>query len=556
MFDEPQVMDAVKDGLIVEYPAAKSPNFKELMPQFQDKWGPKTTLQVIGIGYNPKKIKTPPKSWDALWDPQYKGRVGLTALNSQLGVAFLAEINRIKGGTEEDFEPAFKALRELLPNVGAIAPDLGAFATLWQQEQIDIAPYNFNFVQTLKAKDVPVEFAIPQTGACGFQTSLHLVANATDPDLAVKYIDLHIDPKIQTEALKSPYDAIPTNAKVPFSGPLAATVAKSHEELAKMKGFDWTKINPQRGALIDRFNREIKDDLAVIPGRPDGLARNEPLGVPVKSDESPLVLPLAAMFVACFVAPLCVLIALSLSKDANIASFTAANYAKFFGDSFNYAILFETLLLGVKATLVCLIFGYPIAWICARCGARLQSIIVFLVILPILTSVVVRTFGWIVILGRQGIINQVWTSFGFEPLRLLYTEIGVVMVLAQVQMPLMVLPILTVLSRMDPNLADASRVLGAGEWRTLFRVTFPLSLPGVIAGCILVYTACITAFVTQSLIGGARLIYMPLDIYQQAVGANNWPFAAAISIIFMVAVLIIVGVLNAVGRRSETYGRA
>lgn len=272
--------------------------------------------------------------------------------------------------------------------------------------------------------------------------------------------------------------------------------------------------------------------------------------------ESPLVIPLAALFVAFFVAPLCVLIALSLSKDASIASFTAANYAKFFGDRFNYTILFETLLLGVKATLVCLIFGYPIAWICARSPARLQSIIVFLVILPILTSVVVRTFAWIVILGRQGIINQVWTAFGFEPLKLLYSEFGVVMVLAQVQMPLMVLPILTVLSKMDPNLGDASRVLGAGEWRTLFRVTFPLSLPGVIAGCILTYTACITAFVTQTLIGGARLIYMPLNIYQQAVGANNWPFAAALSVIFMVSVLIIVGLLNAIGRRSETYGRA
>ena len=106
------------------------------------------------------------------------------------------------------------------------------------------------------------------------------------------------------------------------------------------------------------------------------------------------------------------------------------------------------------------------------------------------------------------------------------TEIGVVMVLAQVQMPLMVLPILTVLSKMDPNLADASRVLGAGEWRTFWKVTLPLSLPGIIAGCILTYSASITAFVTQSLIGGARLIYMPLHIYQQAVGANNWPFAA------------------------------
>jgi putative spermidine/putrescine transport system permease protein len=273
--------------------------------------------------------------------------------------------------------------------------------------------------------------------------------------------------------------------------------------------------------------------------------------------DSALALPLAAVFVAFFVAPLCVLILLSLHGEAAMRTWTAANYVKFFTDAFNYSILWQTLLLGLKATLVCLVFGYPIAWICARSGARLQSIIVFLVIMPILTSVVVRTFAWIVILGRQGIINQVWLGLGAsEPLRLLYTEVGVIMVLAQVQMPLMVLPILTVMSKIDPNLADASRVLGAGEWRTLWRVTIPLSLPGVVAGCILTYTACITAFVTQTLIGGARLIYMPLHIYQQAVGANNWPFAAAISVIFMVAVLVIVGILGAIGRRSETFARA
>ncbi|MBV8393726.1 MAG: ABC transporter permease, partial [Alphaproteobacteria bacterium] len=258
-----------------------------------------------------------------------------------------------------------------------------------------------------------------------------------------------------------------------------------------------------------------------------------------------------------FVAPLVILVLLSLHGEAAMRTWTLANYAKFLTDPFNYSILFETLLLGVKATLVCLAFGYPIAWICSRSGARLQSVIVFLVILPILTSVVVRTFAWIVILGRQGIINQIWLGLGAsEPLKLLYTETGVVMVLAQVQMPLMVLPILTVMMKIDPNLGDASRVLGAGEWKTLWRITIPLSLPGVIAGCILTYTACITAFVTQTLIGGARLIYMPLHIYQQAVGANNWPFAAAISVVFMIAVLIVVGILGALGRRSETYARS
>src|SRR5215470_10555029 len=251
--------------------------------------------------------------------------------------------------------------------------------------------------------------------------------------------------------------------------------------------------------------------------------------IAMTSSPTSLLLPLAALFVAFFVAPLIVLLALSLNADTATATWTAANYVKFFTDRFNYSILWDTLFLGVNATLVCLVFGYPIAWICARASAR-----------------------------RQGVLNQVALSLGLaqEPLRLLYTEPGVVMVLAQVQMPLMVLPILTVLSKLDPNLADASHVLGAGEWRTLWRVTLPLSLPGVIAGCILTYSACVTAFVTQTLIGGARLIYMPLNIYQQAIGANNWPFAAAISVIFMLAVLAAVALLAMIGRKSETYGSA
>lgn len=244
----------------------------------------------------------------------------------------------------------------------------------------------------------------------------------------------------------------------------------------------------------------------------------------MRRDGLPLALPLAALFAVAFVAPLCVLIAMSLSSDAGFASFTAQNYVKFFTDRFNYSILVDTLLLGVKATALCLLFGFPIAWVASRSSPRVQSILLFIVVLPIMTSVVVRTFAWIVILGRQGLLNQIVTGLGLsqEPLRLLYSEAGVVLVLAQVQMPLMVLPILTVISRIDPNLSDASRALGSSEWRTLFKVTLPLSMPGIIAGCILTYAACVTAFVTQTLIGGARLVYMPLHIYQQAVRANNW----------------------------------
>src|SRR5947209_234139 len=197
----------------------------------------------------------------------------------------------------------------------------------------------------------------------------------------------------------------------------------------------------------------------------------------MQSADLKLVLPLAALFAAFFVAPLCVLIALSLSTDAEMHAFTAASYVKFFTDAFNYAILWSTLVLGVKATLLCLLFGYPIAWVCARASARWQTVLLFLVILPIMTSVVVRTFSWIVILGRQGVLNQIAMGLGLttEPLRLLFTELGVVIVLAQVQMPLMVLPILTVMSMTDTNIDHTSRAQAAHDCHSHLQSSFHLS---------------------------------------------------------------------------------
>jgi len=263
-----------------------------------------------------------------------------------------------------------------------------------------------------------------------------------------------------------------------------------------------------------------------------------------------LLAPLGAFFVLFFAAPLLVLLLVSLSDGLALNSFTVTHYAKFLGDNFNLGILIDTLLLSAKATAVCLLFGLPLAWVCVHASPRLRSLLLFLVILPILTSVVVRTFAWIVILGQQGILNKAFLAIGLidSPLRLLFSELGVVMVLAQVQMPLMVLPLITTLQRIDPNLAEASRALGAGHWRTFRRVILPLWLPGLVAGCILVFAACTTAFVTQTLIGGARLLYMPLYIYQQAAGANNWPFAAAMSVLLMISVLLVVYLLNLFGR--------
>jgi len=162
----------------------------------------------------------------------------------------------------------------------------------------------------------------------------------------------------------------------------------------------------------------------------------------------------------------------------------------------------------------------------------------------------VRTFAWIVILGRLGIVNSTLMALGLidTPLRLLYSEGGLVFALAQVHMPLMVLPLITALSRIDPSLADASAALGAGAWRTFLRITVPLTLAGIFAGCLLTYCMSLTAFITQSLIGGGQMTLMPAYIYQQAGSLQNWPFGAAISIVFLVAVLAAVTVFNLLGR--------
>src|SRR5262249_38094170 len=193
-----------------------------------------------------------------------------------------------------------------------------------------------------------------------------------------------------------------------------------------------------------------------------------------------VALPVAAFFTLFFLAPLGVLFVVSLFAEPTMQTLALRQYARFLGDRLHLGILIDTLVLGGEATLVCLLLASPLAWMLVRARPRVQSLLVFAVILPLLTSVVVRTFAWIVILGRQGILNKTLLAVGLvdEPVRLLFTEPGVVMVLAQVQLPLMVLPLLTTFRRIDPNLVDASAALGAGQWRSYPRGERPLRLPG------------------------------------------------------------------------------
>jgi len=271
-----------------------------------------------------------------------------------------------------------------------------------------------------------------------------------------------------------------------------------------------------------------------------------------------LALPLGLFFAAFFLAPLLILIFVSLHTDTSMARMGLTQYAKFLLDPFSLGVLGHTLWIGVEVTGLCLLLGFPMAWAFVRSPRWAQAGLILVILLPLLTSVVVRTFAWIAILGRQGIVNTALLELGLidSPLRLLYTEKGMVVARAQVQMPLMVLPLITALSRLDPNLLDASAALGAGHWRTFRKVILPLTFPGVVAGCLLTYAAAITAFITQTLVGGGQMLFMPMYIYQQSSTLNNWPFAAAISIIFLVAVLAAVTLFSILGRLSKGYAQA
>lgn len=266
-----------------------------------------------------------------------------------------------------------------------------------------------------------------------------------------------------------------------------------------------------------------------------------------------LALPLALGFAAFFLAPLLMLVAVSLYGDDQITRLDLGMWRKFLGDPFYLMVVFDTAKLGVMTVAVTVLVGYPLALVYLAAPPWAQRILLFIVLLPLLTSVIVRTFAWIVILGREGIVNQALIALGLTaaPLRLLQTEPGLVVALAQIEMPLMLLPLLSVMSRIDPNLRDASAALGASAWRTLFRVTLPLSLPGLVAGCTLVFASATTAFISQGVIGGNRLVYLPLVIWQQSLVVYNWPLAAVAALSLLISVGVGVTAISLLGRRGR-----
>jgi putative spermidine/putrescine transport system permease protein len=227
-------------------------------------------------------------------------------------------------------------------------------------------------------------------------------------------------------------------------------------------------------------------------------------------------------------------------RDAE-GHFTMTYLVRFFTDPFYWAIAWRTIKLSLIITALCVIAGFPFAYIMARSAPKVRLWLLISITLPLMTSVVVRTFGWMVVLGRGGLVPQLMHTLGMvnRNYTLMQTEVAIVIGMVQVLFPFMVLSILGVIVKIDRRLEEAARVMGCSYMQTLRRVVLPLTMPGVIAGSLLVFTLSASYFITPSLLGGPRLPVLASAIYETATKTLDWNFAAAQSIVLLIGVLIL-----------------
>ena len=255
-----------------------------------------------------------------------------------------------------------------------------------------------------------------------------------------------------------------------------------------------------------------------------------------------LALPAGAWLLVFFAVPILILGAYSLMPRGIYggveSGFTLEHYRRFF-DPLYLAILGRTTLAALLCTVICLLLGYPVAYAIARAG-RWKNLLLFLVVLPFWTSVLVRTFAMIFLLRDTGLINTLLISAGVieKPLTLLYTHGAVMAGLVYTFLPFMVLPIYASLEKHDRTLLEAAAVLGAPPGRGFIRVTLPLSAPGVVAGSLLVFIPALGSFLPSDLLGGAKEVLIGNLVQNQFTAARNWPFGSAASFVVMFGVLL------------------
>jgi len=260
--------------------------------------------------------------------------------------------------------------------------------------------------------------------------------------------------------------------------------------------------------------------------------------------------PPIVFLAAFFIVPFLTVVVTSLH---DMQGWALANYAKAVGDLYYWGTLFLTFKLSLWVTLVSIAIGYPLAYYMTNVlkNRVIRRLFYIVVVTPLFTSNIVRSFGWMVILGRRGMVNDALLELGLvdRPLPLLFSEVSIIIGLSYIMTPFMVLTIASVLQNIDRSLEEAARDLGASRFKTFLKVTLPLSLPGVVAGSLIVFTLSVSAYVTPSILGGGKEIVMSMLIFQQYSSVFDFNFGATLAVTLLVTTIVLVaGYLLAIER--------
>lgn len=278
--------------------------------------------------------------------------------------------------------------------------------------------------------------------------------------------------------------------------------------------------------------------------------------------------PPFVFMVAFFVLPALIMVAASLrfpGEHGGLAplhedgawQLTLETYAFFFSDFIYTEILIRSFFVAALSTLLCIVMAYPLALLITRVPKRFRDVMILLVVLPFASNFLIRIYAWMIILGPQSAfslaLNHVITTLGFEPVTLLFSPFAVIVGMVYVHLPFMVLPLYTNLEKHDPILLDAAQDLGANAWERFWKVTWPLSLPGVYAGSALVFIPVLGMFAVPDILGGTGDILIGNLIKEQFLGTRDWPFGSTLSIMLTLMVLAIAALAMRFSRRSLRY---
>ncbi|GAB3630386.1 ABC transporter permease [Pandoraea terrae] len=256
-----------------------------------------------------------------------------------------------------------------------------------------------------------------------------------------------------------------------------------------------------------------------------------------------LCTPAFVLFALLVIVPLVMTLVLTFYRfdpaTGPIAAFQLGNYAEVLTDGYYQTIFLRTLWIAALTTLLCMVIGGPEAYILYRMREPWRSVFLLVILAPLLVSVVVRAFGWSMLLGADGLVNKALILFRLGPYKILYTQVAIVIALVHVMLPFMVIPVWTALQKLDPQVENAALSLMASPATTLRRIVLPQVLPGVLSGSLMVFALSASAFAIPGLLGGRRLKVVPTAVYDEFLGSLNWPLGATIALILLAANLLI-----------------